>query len=283
MKMKKIKSKFLAALLSVLMTMVFVGMIPANAISVSTVPGATMTYTVYTEKVSGYSNRVKITFKTVHNPGVSVLSVAVKGSSNCTAISASSDYGFGAEGISSDKTLALYNWASVKGTDYNKTLEFEYVFDINGNSNSSYAFDIAIVQYVSKADNKSEKINTEDFFKVKDASIVTTPSRQIIIGDTNDDGKIDIDDYTEVLRILDYASLDQLSTLVLDNALTKNLNKWRTTFPNLPCAEVADVNCDNLIKQDDAKEILSYYSKLMAGSEKFESYIGSKHALTIIV
>ncbi len=88
-----------------------------------------------------------------------------------------------------------------------------------------------------------------------------------ILGDVDNDQKIELEDATDVLTVADSAPNTTVSYL------NNHLSEW---LPNAVCAEVADVDFDQHITEADAQSILNYYSQ-SATSTPIDSLIGKTY------
>jgi hypothetical protein len=155
----------------------------------------------------------------------------------------------------------------------------QYYFTVDNAYAKAYDFSSAIASYKSTTENIS-------FDHAKTGATYESPVYAGIdytLGDMDDDGEIEISDSSDVLAVIGMNGNRAMTVDALNaKILTPSSNAWKTRFPNLPCAETADVDFDGTITQDDATGILQYYSN-EAASLPTDTLIGTSRVKTITV
>lgn len=285
--MKKRFKQFIAGLSSAVMIAGTAGAMPtmsANAISFSN--NSAFKYTVSVQKVSGYPNRVKVTFHVVNNPGFTILSFAIVDDDACTCVGHSTGVSGSAIDHNNDINRAFFAVSSSQIID--DSFNVNFIYDISGSTSVEHEFKIGIIRYVSPSEpNADPGIDLTDENSSNDevpdnAYVEISPSVTVRIGDVDNDGNVDADDAYDVLRIVDMAPYNYISTVYLDGELERSNSSWSRAFPNLVCAAAADVNRTETIDQTDANDILQYYAHNSVGSEGANGYIGTLCPATIV-
>lgn len=293
----KIKNRILAGVSAAIMAVGVASVLPVSYLSVSAmqIPAYSNTtgkisgfeYTVKVEKVS--TTRVKVVFEILNNPGYKDFSIAIK--SDAKFVDGSS-YMLVNGYSESTKTLVSSTVIVGEGKVERRCLNLEYIYDISANPNKSYDFSVGVLDYISPveninyhAGNDGDSSYDRTLAGLQEGVNVESNNKTVLLGDANNDGKIAIQDASDIMSVISKCEkngLDCIRTAVLNKYLKSNYDQWKTQFPNLVCAEAIDVDFDAKITEEDGNQVLEYYSKVYAGSQVVGSLIGKKQAITVV-
>lgn len=279
--MKKLFSKLFASIITVVMLAVGVGAMSASAITPAIVPGSRFNYEVYAEKVSGYSDRIKLEIVVTNNPGVSQLGIAVKHDSSCTLVS----YEGTSMCVGEDENgVFLLTWLS-GSSEYDGDMWFEIIFDVPGMNAVTHEFSVCVTRYISKAENLRQFLESDS--DTSDASF-QIGNTTAIVGDLDGDKDIDPDDaYLVQVLLSDKIGKSSVSLTTLGDYLCKNKNDLGE-FKGMVndqyiCAAVADGNGDCNVTNMDSTAILNYYASHAVGSSTLYKYLGKAPVVAVKV
>ncbi|WP_295216804.1 hypothetical protein [Ruminococcus sp.] len=278
--MKKIISKFMASIIASSMLAVSVGTISASAITPSIVPGSEFDYEVSVEKVSGYTNRYKLSINSINNPGFCILGMSVTYDSNCVPLSYTKspwlNVGMG------DEISTIFMAA---GSDNHYDFTVELNFTINGDAAADHEFEVGVYRYKSD----SENLNKGDESYKGVAVDAAFGIKEGMVGDLDGDDGIGLNDAYLVKTILSEVQAVSTTTAKLNAHLKDNRadlisgGKYLGLVNNAYIsAAIADTNGDDIIDYDDSNEILLYYTHASVGSSYASDYLGKVPSVKIV-
>lgn len=278
--MKKIFSKLLASIITVVMLAVSVGAMSASAITPALVPGSKFDYEVYVEKVPGYSDRINLVFAVTNNPGVSQLDIVVKHDSSCVPVSY--------EGLAmyvgvDENGMTQITWFSGLN-EWFGDMYFKITYDVPGMIAVTHDFSVCVTRYVSLEEEVNKTLDSES--DVSDATF-KVGNTTAIVGDLDGDKNVDADDAYLVQAILSKMGTSSIDLENLGYYLYKNkseLIQYKGMVNNqYICAAVADGNGDNSVTNMDSTAILNYYANHSVGSSAVYKYIGKAPVVAVKV
>lgn len=278
--MKKVFSKLLASIITVVMLAVSVGAMSASAITPAIVPGSKFNYEVTVEKVSGYSYRYKLSVNVTNNPGVKVICFGVEYDKNCRPIESLNTHTPGLV-IGSGETVSTVTM--INGSEYNGAIGFELYFTVTGSAATNHEFSVGVYRFLSDTvDAGSGVVTTGDAaFGIRDG----------MVGDLDANNSIDVDDaYLEkvLLNKLNKVSItvDALNAYLKDDENRETLisqGQFLGLINNTyVSAAVADTDGNNKVDLEDSNEILTYYTHASVGSSYENAYIGRVPSVKIV-
>lgn len=286
--MNRIK-RALAGLLALTISAASMGAVSADAYGIPDVPNSAFEYELRAEVIS--DTRIAVGFEITNNPGFTSLGFAIRYDEDCS-YAHKVNLNEACVVLDSHNTSErfVYNGVMVNSamnngnSEYSGLTVFWYYFDVDNAYDQVYEFSVAIADYQSPTENivfsKTGDITAYDF-----AASIGVENEQYTLGDMDNDGLIEISDASDVLSIVSANSNNSMSVATLNNKLQSNATtpiNWCERFPNLICAEVADVDLDNFVEEEDANKILEYYSNASA-STPVDSLIGTSRTKTLVV
>lgn len=238
------------------------------------------------KKVSGYSNRYKLSVATTYNPGVTYLNWAVKYDDSCTLLSNLTDNSGNFIIINNDDDNVV--GMSYTGTqDYDGLMYVDLYFRISGSTSIDHEFTVGVYNYWSQTENK--KSNGSLLASVANDAVFGV--REGMVGDLDGDDGIDMDDAYLAKLILNKVNKTSISTNALNAYLKKPDNRAtlisQGQFLGLVndayvSAAVADADGNNVIDLEDSVEITSYYTHASVGSTYLSDYLGKAPTVKVV-
>lgn len=278
-----------------------IGSLSASAITPALVPNSKLDYSVYVEQVAGYTNRVRVTFHIVNNPGFYNISVLFQCDKDCTPIEKSAKWSNpglpGVGVIEKPGSNASIEWANNENPsdkiDFKEDLDLSLEYNVSGSTSKAHEFKVGVYDYTSYTEgiNVSTIYGTPEYIKaVNQTSIKVGEKQSALVGDLDGDKNITSKDATCLQQILSFASNQkfvtenpaQITISELNNAICDYPTLWTTNMKGLICADVANVNGDNFITSADTTELLDYTARISAGLPTINQYI-NKYVTTTIV
>ena len=267
--------------------------VPASAIDISTLPGSKFQYTLTTEKIG--TNKMRLTFRVLNNPGIQDFELKIKTDQYVQYRKGSyelkcKDGAFqNAAYATPDGTSVTYSYIApatfkngvvVENATYDKlTVSFDY--DITGNYSSDHTIKAGISAY--KSYNEPNAVfppNSDD--SPTDASVVISPSKNVRLGDIDNNGKIDTTDLYYVMEMVERTPSKKLSTTYLDQQLKITTSEWYKNYPFLKCAAVADIDHDTVIQKADSDALMQYIAEAGAKVEITNKEINTLFPVTVV-
>lgn len=272
-------NKILAALASMTAIASCASALPTSAVDMSYGVGknSKFTYTVTTERVS--ATEMKLILRVTNNPGVTALSLAIVNDADCDMV----DY----EGrMTTDYSSTKHRTYSVYAVAFADTSNFtmEYTYKLN-NTQKDYDFKVGVTLYESPNEPNasfSKKVLTNADVP-NDAVVEVSPSVLVRLGDMDNNGKINSQDWSEMQSLVGYASTSSgLSTTYVDEQLKNKNSAMSKRFPNLKCAAVADIDHNAMIQKSDSDALGTYLAEYGAGVELTNSEINTLFPVTVV-
>lgn len=305
MKKKLIRKAVAASSAAIMLATACISNIPVSAASSSTaVPGSALAFDVSTEVIkekktdsaSGkitYEDYIKLTVAVTNNPGFETSTFAVVTDDQLSfekqkfvyaGKTAGHDFVVDTDATpSAGKTTYMVSHTGT-GT-VTGTYNFELYFQADDYLTNSHTFQVCVSYY--RSDKEGLRYSTYATDVPKDLYVTNNKTNiTYILGDIDNDKKITINDAQGVMDIVsgnggNAISVNTLNQLLQKDSLYSTNMTWRAKFPNLLCAEAADVTGTNkMIDDNDTKQVLSYYSQITAGGKPL-SQIGTKRIKTI--
>ena len=282
--MKKFLTKAVAALASAVTLSSMAGAIPTSAIDMSYGVGknSSMRYTVYTTKV-------KLTVKTLSNPGIQVFTFLVKGGSGFTSNDKDDSYfdyplnGSYCNYSYNDELKQGYVFYYTVGNPSRKSLEFSIYYDIDPSVKSSQEFKIGVTEYKSVDEpDCSFDYGITDGLKSIDAVVSVSPNEYVRLGDIDNNNTINATDLFYMEKILSDSVGGQLSTTYLDQQLKNRNSTWSKNYPFLKCAAVADIDHNAMIQDADSDSLAKYVAEAGAGATISNKEINTLLPVTVV-
>lgn len=227
---KKISNRVVAAVAVSVLGVCSVGAVTADAYTINT---AGFEYQLTVEKVS--DSRIALHFDVTENPGVVMLTFSFQYDSNCVldedAITSVNLPGTAYTAVNEETNLIFVSFftSSFFSSDFSTT----YYFDTTDSADSEHSFSAGI-GYIGFADGTEYDLGANI---VVDAAIETS-GVTYSLGDIDNDGNISITD-AYVIKVM--AGYGDGSVTTLNNKYLTTLQK---SYPDLVCAEAADVDVD---------------------------------------
>ena len=297
MKKKLIRKAVAASSAAIMLATACISNIPVSAASSSTaVPGSALAFDVSTDiAIIDANPYIHLKISVTNNPTFRKLTYAVVTDSKLSFDKDESKATYVKRGDKCDgfdpcydlpsKGMTTYMISHTGNFDVSGAYDVDLYFQSDDYLTNTHTFQVAVVDYESSSEGVIRKIHATD---VPDEYYVTDNKTNItyILGDIDNDAKITIDDAQGVLDIVsgnggNAISVNTLNQLLQKDSLYSTNMTWRAKFPNLLCAEAADVTGTNkMIDDNDTKQVLSYYSQITAGGKPL-SQIGTKRIKTI--
>ncbi len=241
------------------------GAMQASALTVNV--NSKIAYDLYVEKVS--NNRVALHINFTNNAEFTTLGFRLYYDDACTLLTNKTEY----SGISMFETYS----------DSNKCVVYSFI------NTNAFSGDFSITCYFTTSDsaNNSHAFTTEIMeCNLGHTSIIGTSAGVEVdfvtntpytLGDINNDGEILLNDVQSILEI---ANMNGGNWVSLSYA-TSNFSTLKQSYPNLVCAEVADVDFDKKISTDDGMQVMQYYAEERANVDNENACIGTQYYKTI--
>lgn len=277
----------LAALVTGAMVAGSVGAVSAGAKTMTNViPGSNLKFdmnvTAMEDVNDGPTICVEISGKS-SNPDFQVFALVVEGSGNCTFL----------DGVVRSKQVtgsATTGWDGLTENigfayimaDTACTGEFSfkmYYTPKNPQEVCDYNFSVGITSYLSNEEGVSVSLSAIEALEngnIHDSASVA----QYRLGDVNNSGQIEMNDAYSAMRIANHFSSGSGTNAQVNHYLQTNA-EWKQEFPNLICAEVADVDFDGMVELEDAQAIMTYTSEAAIGKDHINNAIGKITTSTI--
>lgn len=185
--------------------------------------------------------------------------------------------------------------------DYTGVTKLTYYFNTSSTVSIDSSFDFSAFVFRYKSQNESIDIDrVADVSTGKDSDFTVDASNyQYTIGDVNDDGMITTSDASCIMEIFTLCDSMDLSSKVEDvnnyintDKTINNDSTWSSRFnylirENTACCEVANVfdneEGDCIIDQNDADEVLEYYSYVGSNIPTDDFIIGTYGTKLVLV
>lgn len=298
MKKKLIRKAVAASSAAIMLATACISNIPVSAASSSTaVPGSALAFNVSTDiAIIDTNPYIHLKISVTNNPTFRVLTYAVvtdsklsfdKDESKATYVKHGDQKYDGFESSSDlpSKGMTTYIISHTANFDVSGAYDVDLYFQSDDYLTKTHTFQVAVVDYKSSSEGIEYGVlatNVPDEYYVTDNKTNIT----YVLGDIDNDKKITINDAQGVMDVVsgnggNAISVNTLNQLLQKDALYSTNMTWRAKFPNLLCAEAADVTGTNkMIDDNDTKQVLSYYSQITAGGKPL-SQIGTKRIKTI--
>ncbi len=286
--MKKVKG-----VIGALTTISIIANMTGTVTAINIAPTSSFEYELIAEPVS--ETEIAVTFQSTHNPGFTEIAIGLKyDPARCTYIRHEYSLEFGANvagssAINTELGVCTYAGTLVpvipptNMTEFAGVVSITYYFEVESTSNieSDYKFSSDVYAYTSEAEGIQEAVSFADI-EEHEEEIQITHSISYILGDANNDTNITVNDATEILRVVssctsknESAKVSNVNKLIDAAESYDSDNTWADLFDDLirenyACAEAADANQDDLITQQDANDVLDYYS-LVGSSQPIEN------------
>ncbi len=225
---------------------------------------------------------IKLTIAAKSNPGVTNLQFRIDyDSDSCTYLDChrqnATNFNLDVNDYPESNCLVTYSIYLNDKDVFRDKFIFDFYFEVNDGYLNEHEFTVGLIGFMTR----------ENQFLTYTAAETQVPQDSIgyILGDLNDDTIIDATDARECLLLIEYykehvSSTGSLTKTYLNQKLRSSA-VWRNAFPNLVCAEVADVDHSNIINDTDAHDILECWSIQMAGGSIEDKMIGKKYVKVI--
>lgn len=281
--------RIVAGLISAGVAITSIGSVCADATGLPQAPASNFRYDFFAEPVS--RNEVKVTFQVTNNPGCSYVSIAFiyDGSESTRGRIEYSENLTGdnyvlvpLENHTNDLDIQILNISSpvMDSGDHNELFSCSIIFEVDDSQNW-HEFSVAVCAYTSLTEN----INYDNL------SVNVSPEYSIntcpyVVGDVNDDGRINITDSSCVLSICgnygDGTSNKTVSLNTLNNLISSGAFANNSTLSGMLCAEAADADGNGRVQVADSNEILRYYSNHSAGLP-ISTIVGNAQVKTVVL
>ena len=108
-------------------------------------------------------------------------------------------------------------------------------------------------------------------------NVILETSTPYVLGDVDNNSYISIQDAYAILKISKITGGNSISVSYANSILAT----LRKLYPNLVCAEVADVDFDNKITASDAQQVQIYHVNESIGTTTEDTFIGTQFYKTI--
>lgn len=274
--------------------------------AINIAPTSSFEYELIAEYVS--ETEIAVTFQSTYNPGLTEIAIGLKYDPvECTYIRHEYGLEFGANvigksAINTELGVCTYAGTLVpvipptNMTEFAGVVSITYYFEVESTSNieSDYKFSSDVYAYTSEAEGIQEAVSFADI-KKHDEDIQITHSIPYILGDANNDTSITVNDATEILRVVssctsknESSKVSNVNELIDTAEAYDSSNTWADMFDNLirenyACAEAADADKDDSITQQDANDVLNYYSLVGSNQSIEDLSIGKEFYKLVIV
>lgn len=298
--MKSVLKRMIACATATVTLALGVGSLGASALTPSITPNFGLEYAVYTERISG-TNNIKVTFHITNNPGICGLEVVFLCDEYCKPIDkVSKQDGFsgsiGTNPSYGGQSYYIGAYGNIDYSNYTGDLDIIITYEVKANAPTTHEFKVGvsgIAQYQG-SDTPVGTIysrNSEEFYNAaKDTLITVGNDKQAFVGDLNNDKIINSLDVNCLQRVISYASANkyttqnpaQITLSELNNAICDYPDLW-SDMPGLICADVANTDGNNVINNNDYRELLDYAAKIGASLPSSNAYIGKPVTVSIVM
>lgn len=268
----------------------------ANATQFQLIPGSAFRYDLTAAMVS--DTQMKVTFQTTQNPGMYAIGVGIfldddadfHGNKISDCIDTDMEKGVLKASFSQNHKYVASNISYFnKNAGVDETTQkfsISYTIDIHSDSTAPHKISCVVFSYYSNTEDIHKSYDFQDISKF-DSTFEAYP---YVLGDLDNNKKIDMDDALMINKIYKLNGNSPISVSTLNTYLkyntTSNINgvsvNWKSQFPELICAEVADANSSKWIDQKDMDDVLQYYADCAAGLSP-ETLIGTNQLKTITI
>lgn len=297
--MKFMTNKRLAGIVAAYTIAVSLSSTTGNVSALNIAPNSDFTYELVAEVIS--ETEIAVTFQTTYNPGTSEIAIAFSyDPTECTFIKRVSNMEFaqamlwvGEENTNTGVCVCAATFiptgSSDETSEYTGPISLTYYFEVENNAalTEDYSFSSNVFSYKSVTENIQESVDLTEI-EENEKVIEITQFIPYILGDVNNDASIAINDASKILEIVssctnknESPAVNNINEFIDTNAQYDNTQTWANKHSYLiregyACTEAADADQNGLIEQEDADDVLEYYSSASANQPTDNLLVGTE-------